>query len=98
MIDEKIKEIHSIKNEINKINNIINNNIIFSPLNQKIKYKEDKNLETNSYNGTSECSQKTNIEKEIQMNSNSIPSIPSIDNSSNILLNKEQLYETSINR
>ena len=96
MNDEKIKEIHSIKNEINKINNIINNNIIFSPLNQKIKYKEDKNLETNSYNGTSECSQKTNIEKEIQMNSNSIPSIPSIDNSSNILLNKEQLYETFI--
>ena len=44
MIDEKIKEIHSIKNEINKINNIINNNIIFSPINQKIKYKEDKNL------------------------------------------------------
>ena len=39
MIDEKIKEIHSIKNEINKLNNIINNNIIFSPLNQKIKYK-----------------------------------------------------------
>jgi len=96
MIDEKIKEIHSIKNEINKINNIINNNIIFSPINQKIKYKEDKNLETNSYNGTSECSQKTNIEKEIQINSNSIPSIPSIDNNSNILLNKEQLYETFI--
>ena len=96
MIDEKIKEIHSIKNEINKINNIINNNIIFSPINQKIKYKEDKNFETNSYNGTSEYSQKTNIEKEIQINSNSIPSIPSIDNNSNILLNKEQLYETFI--
>ena len=106
MLEEKTKQSLSIKNDINKNIDILDNNIISSPLNQNNITKDEKKLETNSNNGTSECSQKTkmdemkltqdldNNEKEKFINNININKATLLDNNSNILLDKDKLYET----
>ena len=103
MNEGKTKQSLSIINDINKNIDLFNNNIIFSPPNQKNKDKDEKKLYTNSNNGTSEFSQKIksdgekltpeieNNEKEkyiINMDKDVL-----LDNNSNILLDKDKLYE-----
>ena len=109
MLDEKIKEIQIIENyNINENKSINENNINISPMTQKNKKMEEKKNEINSCTKTSDCSQKSKNnenksaieknkkedEKEKCINNTIINSIPSINNNSKILLNKEQLYET----
>ena len=105
MFEEETKEFSFNKNKSKE--NISTNidNLLLSPVEQKNKYIEEKNMEINCYNKTSDCSQKTKIneekfekEKINQYNNenfnNDISSVPFKDNNSNLLLNKEQLYDT----
>ena len=64
MFEEETKEFSFNKNKSKE--NISTNidNLLLSPVEQKNKYIEEKNVEINGYNKTSDCSQKTKINEE----------------------------------
>ena len=71
-----------------------NSNILISPTNNnKNQNSKEKKLETFSNSRTSECSQKTKKEEKEEKEKKLCPKEANI-NDTNILLNKEQLYET----
>ena len=100
MHEDSTNKVLSIKKNGTKNINNINKNLIISPPTQKNQIIKEKKLEIDSNFGTSDCSNKTKknetkTEKEKEKYLDNINLIPTIDiNNSNILLNKEQLYET----